>query len=61
MDAYEITYIFNGEKNVYLAYIASSPFLKNNEIIDSIKRELYKYLETSTNVNIISIKPYKAS
>ncbi len=60
MDIYEITYYYNGEKNVYHAYITRNPFLNDNEIIDSLKRELYKHLETSINVKIISIKPYKA-
>ena len=59
MDIYEITYYYNGKKEVFLAYITRNPFLKDNEILNSVKRELYKYLGTTTNVEIISIKPYK--
>ena len=59
MDIYEITYYYNGEKDIFLAYITRNPFLKDNEILNSVKRELYKHLGTTTNVEIISIKPLK--
>ena len=59
MDIYEITYYYNGKKEVFLAYITRNPFLKDNEILNSVKRELYKYLGTKINVEIISIKPLK--
>ena len=45
MDIYEITYYYNGEKDIFLAYITRNPFLNDNEILDSVKRELYKYLD----------------
>lgn len=58
MDKYKIIYSFNGVKDVCFISIANNPYLTNNDIIDSLKLELYKYLGTSKGVSILSIDYY---
>ena len=60
MDRYEIIYCFNGIKNIYFVDIMKNQYLNSNDVIHSLKFELYKFLGTSEGVSIISIKPCKA-